>query len=189
MGRLIYSTMCSLDGYTADERGDFSFAFPDAEVHAAANNACRGIGTFHYGRRMYEVMTAWELDPDLAAATPETADFAALWTGADKVVHSTTLTDVPTTRTLLERTFDPASVAAAAAASSADTAIAGPTLAAEALRAGIVDELQLIVFPAVVGGGLPALPPGLRAALALTSERRFASGAVELRYDVVGATS
>jgi dihydrofolate reductase len=180
MGKLIYSAITSLDGYVADEGGRFDWAAPDEEVHAFVNDQERGIGTHLYGRRMYEVMRAWETfgdDDDI------TRDFARIWRAADKVVYSTTLPAVTTERTRLERTFDPGAVRELKDAG--DVSIGGPHLAAEALRAGLVDECHLYLNPVVVGGGNRALPDGVRVRLDLVDEHRFGNGVVHLAYRVV----
>ncbi len=182
MGRLIYSAITSLDGYVADADGDFSWSVPDAEVHAAVNDLERGIGTYLYGRRMYEVMSAWETIDTGPGGAPEHRDFAQQWRAAEKVVYSTTLEAVSTARTRLERTFAPSQVRELVDASAADVSIGGPVLAAAAMRAGLVDEWHQFVSPVVVGGGTPWLPDGLRVALELVAERRFAAGVVHLHY-------
>jgi dihydrofolate reductase len=182
MARLIYSAIASLDGYVADEDGRFDWAAPDDEVHAFVNDQERPIGTYLYGRRMYEVMQAWET-MDTPAPSVE-RDFAQIWRAADKVVYSTTLEAVPTARTRLERRFDPDAVRELKATAERDLSIGGPHLAAAALRAGLVDECQLYLSPVVVGGGTRALPDGVRAPLELLGEHRFGSGVVHLRYRV-----
>lgn len=148
MARLLYSGICSLDGFVADPGGDFGFAFPDPEVMAFVNDQTARIGTFLHGRRMYELMRGWETDPSWAAGTSGEADFAAHWQRVDKVVYSTTLADVVTRRTRLERTFDPDAVRALVRAAELDVTVDGPTLAAHAFRAGIVDEVHLLLAPA-----------------------------------------
>jgi dihydrofolate reductase len=177
MGSLIFSAIASLDGYVADESGRWDWSVPDADVHAAVNDLLRPVGTHLYGRRMYEVMVAWETmdDPD-----PVMRDFAQIWRAADKIVYSSTLQEVGSARTRIERAFDPEAVRALKGRG--DLSIAGPTLAAEAMRAGLVDECQLFLSPVVVGGGTRALPEGVRWDLELRDERRFANGVVLLRY-------
>jgi dihydrofolate reductase len=183
MGSLVYSAIASLDGYVADADGRFDWSVPDDEVHAVVNDLERAAGTYLYGRRMYEVLVAWEtLETDGAAAV--TQDFARLWRAADKVVYSSTLAAPASARTRIERVFDPEAVRALVAAADRDVTIGGPALAAEALRAGIVDELHLFLSPVTLGGGTPALPPGLRLDLTLLGERRFANGVVQLHYAV-----
>ena len=179
MARLIYSTLSSLDHYVADSDGKWEFAVPDAEVHAFVNDLERPIGTYLYGRRVYEVMAVWETLEDPA---PEMKDYAAIWRAAEKVVYSRTLRKVSTTRTTLERRFEPEAVRALKASSERDLGIGGPTLAAEAIRAGLVDEWQFLLSPALVGGGKPSLPDGIRIDLELTDSRTFSNGAVFLRY-------
>ena len=179
MAKLLYSAITSLDGYVADEDGVFDWAAPDEEVHAYVNDLERPVGTYLYGRRMYEVMQFWATTDDDA---PVMADYAAIWRAADKVVYSTTLTTVSTDRTRLEPAFDPDAVRALKATAARDLSIGGPHLAAEAMRAGLVDEINLFLHPIVVGGGNPALPDHLRMPLELVDERRFASGVVHLHY-------
>jgi dihydrofolate reductase len=179
MAKLIYSAIASLDGYVADENGNFEWAAPDEEVHAFVNDLERPVGTHLYGRRMYEVMAAWETldDPE-----PVMQDFAEIWRSADKIVYSRTLDAVATTKTRLERDFDPDTVRQLKARASSDLAIGGPELAGRALAAGLVDECHLLLTPIVVGGGNPAFPAGLRVQLELLEQRRFASGVAYLRY-------
>ena len=181
MARLIYSAIASLDGYTADEAGNFDWAAPDAELHAFVNDLERGVGTHLYGRRMYETMAVWET-MDVSAEPDVMRDYAEIWRAADKVVYSRTLAAPSTPKTRIEREFDPEAIRRMKEAAGRDTSVGGPGLAAHALRASIVDEIQLFLVPAVVGGGTRALPDGLRADLDLLDERRFAGGAVYLRY-------
>lgn len=182
--RLVYSAIVSLDGYHSDRTGSFAWAEPDAQVHRFVNEREKGSTTHLYGRRMYEIMTVWETDPAMAATPGPYADFAAIWQAADKVVYSSTLDAVPTARTRVEREFDPAAVREVVASSAGDVSIGGPVLAAHALRAGLVDELNVYLCPVVVGGGSPYLPEDLRLDLRLREEHRFDGGVVFLRYDV-----
>jgi dihydrofolate reductase len=182
MARLIYSAIASLDGFVADADGHFDWSVPDDEVHAYVNELERPIGTYLYGRRLYEVMAAWERADGPGFAAPLMQDYAALWRAADKVVFSTTLAAVETARTRLERTFDPAAVERMKASSARDITVGGPGLAAHALAAGLVDECNLFVCPVVVGGGTPWLPAHLRVRLELLDERRFGNGVVHLHY-------
>jgi dihydrofolate reductase len=182
VGDLIYSSIQSLDGYIADEQGEFGWARPGEEVHAFVNDLTRAIGTHLFGRRMYEVMTVWERPEQLPGMTQAMRDFAALWRIADKVVYSRTLDSVSTERTRLEREFDPDAVRALKESSEADLAIGGPHLAAEAFRARLVDELLIFVVPVIVGGGTRGLPAGVRLDLDLIEERRFDGGMAYLRY-------
>ena len=184
MPHLIYLTNISLDGYIEDASGRFDWSVPDPTLHQFFNDLTRPVGTFLYGRRLYETMAVWETDPDLAAGDPVTEEFAALWQAADKVVYSTTLDGPRTARTRVERTFEPDAVRELKASTTRDLAIGGADLAAKALRAGLVDEVQLVVHPVIVGGGKPALPDGVRADLELLDERRFTGGHVYLRYAV-----
>lgn len=182
MAKLIYSAITSLDGFVADENGDFEWAAPDEEVHAVVNDLERRVGTYLYGRRMYEVMVAWD-DPDTVVDQPAVMhDYAQLWQAADKVVYSTTLTSASSARTRLERDFDVSAVRAMKASAERDLSVGGPGLAAHAIRAGLVDECHLFVTPVVVGGGTKALPGHVRVRLDLLDVRRFASGVVQLHY-------
>ncbi len=185
MARLVYSAIASLDGYVADEHGSFAWAAPDDEVHAFVNDLERGVGTYLYGRRMYDVMAGWETastDPGQPAVM---RDYAEIWRAADKVVHSRTLERVSTARTRLVREFDPEAVRRLKAEAAADLSVGGPELAGHALRAGLVDELHLFLSPVLVGGGTPALPAGLRLGLELLAERRFDNGVVHLHHAVI----
>jgi dihydrofolate reductase len=179
VGRLTYSAIASLDGYVADENGGWDWSAPDDEVHAFVNDRTRPIRTHLLGRRMYDVLVAWETMDDPA---PEMRDFAEIWRSSDKVVYSTSLQEPRSERTRIERRFDPDAVRELKAAG--DCAIGGPHLAAQALAAGLVDELELYLSPVIVGGGTPALPAGLRLDLELVDERRFANGVVHLRHRV-----
>ena len=183
MARLIYSTICSLDGYVADEDGDFEWAAPDEEVHAFVNDLERPVGTHLYGRRMYETMVVWET-MDVAGEPPAMRDYAAIWRAADKVVYSTTLGEAGSTRTRIEAAFDPDAVRRMKDEAVRDISVGGPTLAASALAAGLVDELQLFFVPVLVGGGTSAFPDGLRLRLELLDQRRFANDTAYLRYAV-----
>jgi dihydrofolate reductase len=184
MARLIYSAITSLDGYVADEQGNFDWSAPDEEVHAFVNDLERSAGTYLYGRRMYQVMAAWETMHTRPDQPPYILDYAAIWQAAEKVVYSRTLKAVTTAQTRLERAFDPEAVRRMKVAAARDISIGGPELAAEALRAGLVDECHLFLAPVVVGGGNPALPGHIRLNLELLDERRFANGVVHLHYRV-----
>jgi len=183
MAQLIYSTIMSLDGYIADETGDFSWSAPDEEVHAFVNDSERRVGTFLCGRRLYEVMAVWDTMP-LAGEPPVIHDFAGIWRGADKVVYSTTLETVSAPRTRLERAFDPELVRAMKASASADLSVGGAHLAGEAFRAGLVDEVGVFTVPHLIGGGTRAFADGIRLQLDLQGEHRFASGVTYARYAV-----
>ena len=181
MPRLIYFAIASLDGYVADEHGKFDWGKPDEEVHAFINDLERPVGTYLYGRRMYEVMRAWEtVSP--AEQPSYVGDFAEIWQAADKIVYSRTLEEVSSARTRIERDFDPEAVRQLKASVGRDLGVGGPELAAEAFRAGLVDECHLFLTPIVVGGGKQSLPDGVRVRLELLDERRFGSGMVYLRY-------
>ena len=170
MAKLIYSAIASLDGYVADHNGNFDWAAPDEEVHAFVNDLERSIGSYLYGRRMYETMLAWETMP-LDDQPALMRDFAEIWRAADKIVYSKTLSSVSSARTRLERDFDPDAVGRLKAAAGSDLTVGGPELAAQAIRAGLVDEYHLFLTPVVVGGGNRALPDGVRLQLELLDER------------------
>jgi dihydrofolate reductase len=184
MAKLIYLTNGSVDGYIEDKRGAFDFGTPDDDLFACYTDLVRSVGTFLYGRRLYETMAVWETDAALAAQSDLMADFATAWQAANKVVYSTTLTAVSTAKTRLEHHFDPDSVRDMKDSASSDLTVGGAHLAAQAFKAGLVDEYQLFVWPIVVGGGKPALPSDIRADLELLDERRFGNGVVYLRYRI-----
>jgi len=179
MAKLIYSAIMSLDGYIADENGNFDWAEPDEEVHTFVNDLERPIGTYLYGRRMYDVMVAWETIND---EQPFVRDYAEIWRAADKIVYSRSLESVSSTRTRLERSFDPDAVRQMKEAADRDLSVGGPQLAAQAIRAGLVDEIGLFLAPIVVGGGTRAVPNDVRVKLELLDERRFGNGVVHLHY-------
>ena len=183
MAKLIYSAIASLDGYVADDDGNFDWAAPDEEVHAFCNELERPIGTHLFGRRMYEVMVAWET-MNVADEPAVIRDFAAMWRAADKVVYSRTLNAVSSTRTRIERDFDTEAVAQMKATAERDLSVGGPELAARAIEAGLVDELQFFLVPFVAGGGNQFIPNGVRLKLELLDERRFGSGVVYVRYRI-----
>jgi dihydrofolate reductase len=182
MAKLIFSAITSLDGYLEDEGGKFNWAEPDEEVHAFVNDLGRPAGTYLYGRRMYETMAGWGTDPTFAEQSPAMADFAEIWQAADKVVYSTTLEAVSTTRTRIERDFNPEAVRKMKATAGQDLIVGGAHLAAHAFNAGLVDECHLFLAPVVVGGGKRSLPEGVHLRLELLDERRFGNGTVHLRY-------
>lgn len=182
MAKLIYSVIVSLDGYVEDANGGFDWAAPDDEVHAFVNDLERPVGTYLYGRRMYETMRYWETPA--AMASPVSRAFAEIWRAADKVVYSRTLHSLSSARSTLERDFDPTAVRRLKDVAAADLTIGGAELAGQALAAGLVDELQLLVVPVLVGGGKRALPEKLRCDLRLVETRSFASGVVFARYQV-----
>jgi dihydrofolate reductase len=186
MAKLIYSAITSLDGFAADESGNFDWADPDAEVHTFVNDLVRPIGTHLYGRRMYEVLVAWESDDILVDEAPYIHDFAAIWRAADKIVYSRSLESASSARTRIEHDFDPDAIRHLKATTERDITIGGPDLAAQALRAGLVDEIQLFLNPIVVGAGNPALPDDFRVPLELLDEHRFGNGVVYLRYRTAG---
>ncbi|MEP7194869.1 MAG: dihydrofolate reductase family protein [Actinomycetota bacterium] len=184
MARLTCSGITSLDGYIADQDGNFDWSAPDEEVHTFVNDLERPIGTYLYGRRMYEVMLYWETAQELADQPAFIRDFTSIWQAADKIVYSTTLGTVSSARTRIERQFDPAAVRALKAAADRDISVAGPDLAAQAFRAGLVDECHLLVTPLVVGGGKQFFPDDVRVKLELLDERAFGNGVVHLHYRI-----
>ena len=181
MAKLIYSTITSLDGYVADEDGQFDWAEPDEEVHSFVNDLGRRVGTYLYGRRLYEVMVAWET-LSLADQPPFIQDFAEIWRAAEKVVYSRSLESVSSARTRIERNFDPEEIRRLKEGARADITVGGSDLAGQAINAGLVDEYRLFLAPVLVGGGKRALPDGVRVELELLDERRFGNGTVHLRY-------
>jgi dihydrofolate reductase len=182
MAKLIYSVITSLDGYVADESGNFDWAAPDEEVHRFVNDLERSIGTYLYGRRMYDVMRYWETAHIAADQPPVGQDFAQIWQAADKIVYSKTLETASSARTRIERGFDPETIRQMKARARRDITVGGPELAAQARAAGLVDEVQLFLVPVVVGGGKSAFPNHFRLQLELLDERRFSNGTVYLHY-------
>jgi dihydrofolate reductase len=182
MAKLIYSAIASVDGYVADEEGKFDWAEPDEEVHAFINDLERSVGTYLYGRRMYETMAGWETDATLAAQSALMREFAQIWQAAEKIVYSKTLETASTRRTRIERDFDPEAVRRMKASAGRNLTVGGPDLAVHAFRAGLVDECHLFVAPIIVGGGKQSLPDDVRLELELLAERRFDGGMVHLRY-------
>jgi dihydrofolate reductase len=180
VGRLIYTGIASLDGFTEDAEGRFDWSAPDEEVHRFVNDLERPVATYLLGRRMYETLVYWEGEDTSRGAVER--DYAAIWQAADKVVYSRTLTEPASARTRIERELDPAAVRGLKEASERDLSIGGPELAAHAIAAGLVDEYVLLVNPVIVGGGKPYLPAGVRLDLELLDQRRFANGVVFLRY-------
>lgn len=181
MAKLIYSAIMSLDGYIADKNGNFDWAMPDEEVHSFVNELERPAGTYLYGRRMYEVMAVWQtLQTDDEPSV--IAEFADIWRAADKVVYSSTLKTASTPGTRIEQRFDPEAVRQMKASAGRDLSIGGPTLAAHAFRAGLVDVCDLFITPVIVGGGTSAFPDNVRLDLTLQDERRFRNGMVYLHY-------
>jgi dihydrofolate reductase len=182
MAKLIYAAITSLDGYVADEDGNFDWAAPDEEVHAFVNDLERSVGTYLYGRRMYDVMAFWETAHTLADESPVFNDFTEIWQAADKIVFSRTLESVSSSKTRIEREFDPTMVRELKASEARDISVGGPELAAVAIRAGLVDECHLLLTPILVGGGNHAFPNDVRVQLELIDERRFGNGVVHLHY-------
>ena len=182
MARLIYFTPTSLDGYIADEGGNFEWAAPDDEVLAFINDLQRPIGTYLYGRKLFETMSVWETPEVIPDRTPAVLEFARIWQAADKIVYSKSLETVTPANARLEREFDPRAVRELKAQLPHDISVGGPTLAAHAIRAGLVDEFGLLVVPIVLGGGKRVLPSNVSVKLDLVEERRFGNGMVYLRY-------
>ena len=184
MAKLIYAAIASLDGYVEDEEGSFDWSTPDEEVHAFANDLERPIGTYLYGRRMYETMVFWETastEPDEPAVYRE---YAEIWRAAEKIVYSRTLEAVSSERTRIEREFEPDAVRRLKRSTTADITIGGAELAGRAISAGLVDECHLFLCPMLVGGGKRALPDNVRVQLELLDERRFRNGVVHVHYRV-----
>ncbi|MDX6228593.1 MAG: hypothetical protein QOI76_1983 [Frankiales bacterium] len=186
MAKLVYSAIQSLDGYTVDRDGNFDWAAPDEEVHAFVNDQERTIGTYLYGRSLYEVMVAWESMPTADDQPQVVRDYTQIWQSADKVVYSTTLEGVSSARTRIERAFDPEAVRRLKASAERDLSVGGPHLAAVAIKAGLVDDYHLYLTPIVVGGGTRALPDETLVRLELLHEDRFAGGVVHLHYRARG---
>jgi len=184
MAKLIYAAIASLDLYVEDEQGKFDWARPDEEVHAFVNDLERPIGTYLYGRRMYETMVFWETAGSEADEPAEFRDYAEMWRATEKVVYSRTLQEPSSARTRIEPEFDPDAVRQLKESATADISVGGAELAGEALGAGLVDECHLLLSPVVIGGGKRALPDGVRAQLELLDERRFGNGVVHLHYRV-----
>jgi dihydrofolate reductase len=184
VGKLVYGAITSLDLYVNDVDGGFGWAMPDEEVHQFVNDVERPVGTYLYGRRMYDVMQYWATADTQPEQSPQESDYTEVWQSADKVVYSRTLTEPSTPRTRIERDFDPEAVRRLVAAADHDVSIGGATLAGVALAAGLVDELHLFLNPVVVGGGTRALPDGVRLDLELLAEHRFGNGVVHLHHRV-----
>lgn len=182
MGKLLYLAITSLDGYIEDESGRFDWAEPDEEAHTFVNDLERSVGTHLYGRRLYDTMVYWETAHTVADLAPYALEYAEIWQAAEKVVYSRTLEAASSARTRIERDFDPDAIRELKAAGESDLSVGGAELAAQALRAGLVDEIQLLVAPAVVGGGKRALPDSVHVKLELLDERCFGNGMVFLRY-------
>ena len=184
MAKLIYSAITSLDGYVEDAHGKFDWAMPDEEVHAFVNDLERSIGTYLYGRRMYETMVSWETVSAGDDRAPVVLDFAEIWRAAEKIVYSGTLGAVSSARTRIERVFDPETIRRLKASTEHDITVGGAELAGQAIQAGLVDELSLFLVPVVTGGGKRSLPSNVHLSLDLLGERRFANNIVYLHYGV-----
>jgi dihydrofolate reductase len=184
MAKLIYSAISSLDGYVADAEGNFDWSMPDEEVHRFVNALERPIGTYLYGRRLYEVMRYWDTAPTGNGEPSAEQEYAEIWQAAEKIIYSTSLESVSTARTRIERDFDPEAIERMKTTAAVDIAVGGATLAAQALRMGLVDECHFFLSPVVVGGGTAALPDNVRIDLELLDERRFGNGVVHLQYRI-----
>lgn len=184
VAKLIYSAITSLDGYVADTEGNFDWSAPDDEVHRFVNDLERPIGTYLYGRRMYEVMVYWQTAPTRSLEPSAEEEYAEIWQAADKIVYSTSLETISSAKTRIERGFDPEKIKQLKAAAARDISMGGPTLAAQAMKLGLVDECHLFLSPIVVGGGRQALPDNVRVELDLLDERRFRNGVVQLHYRI-----
>lgn len=182
MAKLIYSAIASLDGYIADEEGNFDWTEPDEEVHAFVNDLERPLGTYLYGRRMYETMAAWETDPSLAANSPTMRDYAKIWQAAEKIVYSHTLEAASTSRTRIEREFESATVRQLKESAASDLSIGGAELAAHAFAAGLIDECHVFIAPVLVGAGNRCWPDRVNVRLETLEDRRFGNGMVFVRY-------
>lgn len=184
VSKLVYSAIASLDGFVEDANGRFDWAAPDVEVHAFVNDLERPIGTYLYGRRMYQTMLFWE-SADAGDGSAVSGDYAEIWRAADKIVFSRTLRDVASARTTILREFESHAIESLKQSSATDISIGGAELAAHAMRAGLVDECHLFLAPVIVGGGKPALPRNLNAQLQLRDQHAFDSGFVHLQYEVL----
>ena len=184
MAKLIYTAISSLDGYVADAEGNFDWSVPDEEVHRFVNDLERPIGTYLLGRRMYEVMRYWDSAPTDNEEPSAGQEYGKIWQAMDKIVYSKSLDRVSAGKTRIEREFQPEAIKHLKASATRDVSVGGPTLAAQALKLGLVDECHLFLSPVVVGGGNPALPDNVRLGLELLDERRFGNGVVHLHYRV-----
>ncbi|MGV1036440.1 MAG: dihydrofolate reductase family protein [Candidatus Nanopelagicales bacterium] len=184
MADLVYSSIMSLDGYVADKDGNFDWGMPDDEVHGFFNDLERGVDTYLYGRRMYEVMVVWETAETFVGDSAVMQDYADIWQVADKIVYSRSLDSVSSAKTRIEREFDPSSIRELKASADSNISIGGPELASHAIRAGLVDEFRFVVAPIIIGGGNPVFPADVRVDLELVDERRFAGGMFSVSYRV-----
>lgn len=180
MANLVYTVLTSLDGYIEDEDGKFDWSMPSAELHQFINDLERPVGTYLYGRRLYETMVYWETPP--ADSDPVELDYAGVWKSAEKIVYSKTLKEVSSERTRIERDFEPEAIRGLKATAEKEISVGGANLAAQAIKAGLVDEYRIFVFPVIIGGGKRALPDNARLDLELVDEHRFENGVVYLRY-------
>ncbi|SIN71644.1 dihydrofolate reductase family protein [Agromyces cerinus] len=182
MGKLIYSMITSLDGYAKAAEGDLGNGAEDEDVHTFIGDAFRNVGTFLYGRRMYETMVFWETVDAQTDVPPYIVQYADGWKAAEKIVYSTTLETVSSAKTRIERTFDPDAIRRLKAESDHDLSVDGPNLAAQAIAAGLVDEYHLFVTSSVVGGGTRFFPDGVRLDLELFAQRAFDNGLIYAGY-------
>jgi dihydrofolate reductase len=186
MAKLIYSAIASLDGYVEDPAGGFDWAEPDGEVHSFVNDMERPIGTYLYGRRLYETMLFWETAHTIPDRPSYVRDYTDIWQAADKIVFSKTVDSVSSAKTRIEHSFDPDAIRRLKAAAQRDLTIGGAELAGQALKAGLVDELHLLAVPVVIGGGKRWLPDGVYLHLTLVDTQRFAGGVVFVSYRLGG---
>jgi dihydrofolate reductase len=184
MAKLIYTAIASLDGYIEDEHGKFDWAMPDEEVHAFANDLERNVGTHLYGRRMYEVMKVWDTDEIRENQPAVMRDYVEIWRASNKIVYSRSLEEAETSRTRLERTFNPEAIRALKESEQRDISIGGPELAAQVIEADLVDETHLLLVPVVVGAGKAALPIQSHRTLNLLDEHSLGKGTIYLRYGI-----
>jgi dihydrofolate reductase len=188
MGKLIYLITTSLDGYATDKDGNFDWAAPSEEVHAFVNDKLRNVGTILMGRNLYETMKVWEDIPTegvggiMDGPSQAMNEYAKIWHNANKVVYSTSLSEVTIANTTIEQSFDLARIQEMVAESDKDFDIGGPQLAAEAIKAGIIDEYHQIIAPVMIGGGTHWLPKEVKAELQLVDVQKFENGFVHLKY-------
>lgn len=182
MADLVFMAMMSIDGFMADAEGNFDWAHPDEDVHRFINDRERATGTHLVGRKMYEIMSYWDTDEATTSQIDFEREYAEIWQGAHKIVYSRTLPSVSSANTTLERSFDVASLRALKESAAQRVSISGPTLAHQAMKAGLIDVIELYVFPVNVGGGLAVFPADHRLSLELVDEHRFEGGVVFLSY-------
>jgi dihydrofolate reductase len=183
MGKLIYAITTSLDGFVADKSGNFDWAEPTEEVHAFVNSTAQSVGTYLLGRKMYEILKVWDSIKD--TDSPAMNQFGDMWRSASKIVYSKSLGQTETTDTTIEGEFNPDQIRQLKKESDKDLGIGGPHLAAAAIKAGLVDEIQQIIAPIIIGDGNHWLPKDVTQKLELVETRRFENGFVHLAYKVI----